>query len=179
MLYCNLQVFFVLKLQSLSLAIFYGPLISYAVIRPLVDVVICNLKQFDGLTWLTLTPSYFTTDRRHWPWGNCLTSPHSTTMVPAVTLCTHAVRVFHSDCLRIGRNYQWSGKWCADRRYGAPRGPARRRPVLPRRLCPPRPLCSWWWLLRSPETSAAKQNQTVSHWYCVYDIHTTNHNTTT
>ena len=25
----------------------------------------CNLKQFDGLTWLTLTP-HFTTDLRHW-----------------------------------------------------------------------------------------------------------------
>jgi len=25
----------------------------------------CNLKQFDGLTWLTLTP-YFMTDLRHW-----------------------------------------------------------------------------------------------------------------
>ena len=32
----------------------------------------CNLKQFDGLTWLTLTfPLDFTTDLRHWPSEQC------------------------------------------------------------------------------------------------------------
>jgi len=33
----------------------------------LIDVG-CNLKQSDGLTWLTLTPD-FTTDLRHWCWA--------------------------------------------------------------------------------------------------------------
>jgi len=38
----------------------------------------CDLKQSDGLTWLTLTP-YFTVDLRHWLdlLTNCLVSSHS------------------------------------------------------------------------------------------------------
>ena len=50
----------------------------------------CNLKQFDGLTWLTLTPSpYFTTYLRRCPWQSSM-SPISHVLVDnlAVTLYT-------------------------------------------------------------------------------------------
>jgi len=31
-------------------------------------VILIFTKQFDGLTWLTRSPIFFTTDLRHWYW---------------------------------------------------------------------------------------------------------------